>query len=227
VAHEVNDPLAIISNYLGFIRGEAADPEVVQAANLAQEETIRIQEIVDNLVTFSGKRPPGTAEVDVMALARELCALLRFHAGDREVRFVCAGPDFPLCVRADPNEMRQVFLNLFRNSLDAIEGKGEIRTEAFLETGRDGTKRVKIVVADTGKGIQLKNTDDVFRPFITTKKGKNPHQGLGLSIVYGIVEKYGGKIQAQNLPGGGCEFSLVFPHMEASGEECRSDAFSI
>ncbi|MCD8350737.1 MAG: ATP-binding protein [Planctomycetaceae bacterium] len=221
VAHEVNDPLAIISNYLGFIRHEASEESVVTSANLAHEETVRIQQIIDNLVAFSGNRAPRTRSVDLMALAAELCRLLRFHTSDRTIRFTCFGPEEGAWVRADPNEMRQVFLNLFRNSLDAIEGDGEIRVDGTLEMDGDddGDRMVRIAVSDTGHGIRLDNPKDIFKPFVTTKRGGGAHQGLGLSIVFGIVEKYGGTIQAGNKADGGSEFVLRFPYERYTPEE--------
>lgn len=219
VAHEVNDPLAIISNYLGYIRHESGDPEITSAANLAQEETMRIQQIVENLVTFSGNRPPDKGFVDIMALANELCRLLRFHNPWKSIRFHCDGPGEPLWVKINQNEMRQLFLNLFRNSLDAMQGDGEIRvTGSFMYSARN-RRLVKVVIADTGPGLLLENPSDAFKPFITTKKGKGVHQGLGLSIVYGIVEKHGGSITLCNHPEGGCEAILVFPCAEKDPSE--------
>ncbi len=211
VAHEVNDPLAIISNYLGFIRNETPDAEIGRAVRLAQDEIGRIQEIIDNLVAFSGNEAADAEAVDIMALAEELCNLLRFHTDARQVSFACRGPDRPLRVRINANEMRQVLLNLLRNSLDAIEGDGFIVIEGALSDRPEGGAEARLTVADNGKGISLDNPEDMFRPFVTTKRGKGAHQGLGLSIVYGIVEKYGGVIRAKNRPQGGCQVTLTFP----------------
>lgn len=222
VAHEVNDPLAIISNYLGYIRHETTDAEVGRAVRLAQEEIVRIQQIVDNLVAFSGNKPPGEETVDIFALAEELCKLLRFHTDSRRVRFRCDGPCPPLPIRASPNEIRQVLLNLLRNSLDAIEGDGEIRIHGGLTEKEKGRRMARLSVTDNGKGLQTENPEDIFRPFVTTKKGQGAHQGLGLSIVYGIVEKYAGRIQARNLERGGCEFTLLFP-LAAAGDPSLDD----
>lgn len=208
VAHEVNDPLAIINNYLGFIRHEVEDADVGRAVRLAQDEIDRIQQIIDNLVAFSGSDAPPAEAVDIMALAEELCNLLRFHSNARRVRFVCKGPGFPLWIRANANEMRQVLLNLLRNALDAIEGDGRIDIDGDLAAAGG---RVVLTVSDNGQGIQLDNPEEIFRPFVTTKKGRGTHQGLGLSIVYGIMEKHGGRIQAHHRDGGGCRMVLSFP----------------
>lgn len=210
VAHEVNDPLAIISNYLGFIRHETGNEQIVSAANLAQEETIRIRQIVDNLIAFSGNAESVVKTVDLCDLIRDLTQLLRFHIQGRTIRFVLDLPGHPLLIRANLEEMRQVFLNLFKNSFDAIAQGGEIRVNARADEA-EGEPLATVVLSDDGPGIQLENPNDVFKPFVTTKKGKGKHQGLGLAIVYGIVEKYNGSIQARNLPVSGCEFTLRFP----------------
>lgn len=215
VAHEVNDPLAIISNYLGFIRHEARDAEIARAVRLAQDEIGRIQQIVDNLVAFSAKDPAGAEAVDVMSLARELCNLLRFHSGARRVTFACNGPERPLLARIDANEMRQVLLNLLRNALDAIEGDGRVSLDGDVAHDADGRRVVRLTVSDDGAGIMLDNPEDMFRPFVSTKRGRDAHQGLGLSIVYGIVEKYGGRIQGRNRARGGCQMILTLPLAEA------------
>lgn len=68
-----------------------------------------------------------------------------------------------------------------------------------------------VTVSDTGPGVSLDNPNDVFLPFVSTKKGNGSHQGLGLYIVYAIIEKFGGSVKVSNPPGGGCEFRLTFP----------------
>ncbi len=211
VAHEVNDPLAIINNYLGYIRGEVPDAGIAHAVRLAQDEIGRIQQIMDNLVTFSGSADANDERVDIMALAEELCTLIRFHSDARRVVFSCSSCENPLWIRANANEIRQVLLNLLRNALDAMDGDGTVLIEGALME-EDKSQYVRVTVSDSGKGIQLDNPEDIFRPFVTTKKGRNQHQGLGLSIVYGIVERYGGRIQASNREEGGCRMRLTFPY---------------
>lgn len=218
VAHEVNDPLAIINNYLGYIRGEILDVDIVRAIRLAQDEIGRIQQIIDNLVTFSGSDGVSDDLVDIMALAEELCTLIRFHTDARLVDFSCScAGSRRLWIRANANEIRQVLLNLLRNALDAIDGDGTIALDGALEE-EDGRECVRLTVSDSGRGIQLDNPEDIFRPFVTTKKHQKQHQGLGLSIVYSIMEKYGGRIQAANREEGGCRMRLTFPLASEEGK---------
>ncbi|MDR1533798.1 MAG: ATP-binding cassette domain-containing protein [Planctomycetota bacterium] len=208
VAHEVNNPLEIIGNYLNYLRDDPASPDSPEVISHIEEEVARIQEIVNNLVSSAGRAGKDEC-VDVMAMARELSALLGFHAGFGKVRFVFSEPESPVLLNVNAAEMRQVVLNLMRNSIDAMGGDGEIRVGCERRRDREGSLAV-LSFADTGPGISLANPNDVFLPFTTTKKGTGRHQGLGLYIVFGIVKKHGGTISAANVPGG-CRFTLRFP----------------
>lgn len=209
VAHEVNNPLEIIGNYLNYLRDDPASPDSAEVIANIEEEVVRIQEIVNTLVASSGKAS-GVDAVDVMAMARELSVLLGFHAGFRDVEFEFSEASQPLCVRINPTEMRQVILNLMRNAIDAMDGAGRIGVGCGVEEGEEG-RWVVLRFSDSGPGIRLANPNDVFLPFTTTKKKNGPHQGLGLYIVYSIVKKNGGVIEVANRGGGGCEFTLRFP----------------
>ncbi|MDR3077388.1 MAG: ATP-binding cassette domain-containing protein, partial [Planctomycetota bacterium] len=209
VAHEVNNPLEIISNYLHYLRDDPAAPDSGETISQIEDEVARIHEIVNTLVSSSSKEK-GEVSVDVMALARELSVLLGFHAGFRDVRFEFDEPEQAVAVRVAPSEMRRILLNLMRNSIDAMKGSGTLRVGCGVEAD-EGGGHVVLTIADTGPGIAMDNPNDVFLPFITTKKGQGSHQGMGLYIVYGIVEKYGGSIVPSNSPGGGCVFTLRFP----------------
>lgn len=209
VAHEVNNPLEIIGNYLNYLRDAPESSDSEEVLSSIEDEVARIHEIINNLVSSSGKAS-GVDTVDVMTMARELSVLLGFHAGFKDVRFSFDEPDFPCCLRINSTELRQVILNLMRNSIDAMSGTGHIHVGCEVEEDGDDSRFVLRFI-DDGPGIGLNNPNDVFLPFTTTKKGSGPHQGLGLYIVYGIVQKYGGTIHVANRPEGGCLFTLSFP----------------
>jgi signal transduction histidine kinase len=104
-----------------------------------------------------------------------------------------------------PGQLNQVFLNLFTNAIDAMDGKGKLMIESFLENDQ-----IKISVKDTGTGMSEEVKRKIFDPFFTTKEvGKGT--GLGLSISYGIVEKHKGKITVNSEPGKGTEFIITLP----------------
>ncbi len=212
VAHEVNNPLEIIGNYLVFLKSHDFDPESARVLRKMEDEAARIQQIVNNLVVFSGNAGNREAIVDLHALCLELCALLRFHNKDRRIVFDCPPVDFPALVRIDPTEMRQVFLNLFRNSIAVLRDGGRISVE-FSQPSRHErqTAMLEMRFSDNGPGIALENPSEVFLPFVTTRAEGGKNHGLGLFIVYGIIEKYGGGITAENRRDGGCVFKITLP----------------
>ncbi|MDR1613692.1 MAG: ATP-binding cassette domain-containing protein [Planctomycetota bacterium] len=213
VAHEVNNPLEIIGNYLNYLDEEPLRPGARKAVDKMGVEVGRIQRLVDNLVAQSTARP-GVADaaspgVDPAELLAELFDLLKVHLSPARVDFSCRQEHGPLLLAVDAGELRQVFINLLKNGIDALGGDGAIS----VAVGPDDSDpdMARMVMTDTGHGIQLENPNDVFLPFVTTKKSRGSHQGLGLYVVYGIVEKYGGTIAARNLPEGGSEFTLRLP----------------
>ncbi len=208
VAHEVNNPLEIIGNYLNYLRDDAANAETLEVISCMEDEIARIHKITDSLVSYTQSDRRTDEIVDVMVLVRETVGLLQFHGGFRSINFAYSENNGKALVKAGSAELRQVFLNLIRNAIDAMPDGGKI--EIWSENYPDEGKTV-IRVADTGPGISLENPNDVFLPFVSTKKSGGAHQGLGLYIVYGILEKYGGSISVANMPKGGSEFTLTFP----------------
>lgn len=214
VAHEVNNPLEILGNYLNYLRDAPDSQDAGEIMFRMEDELARIHQIVNNLIAGAGKKSVG-ATVDVAALALEVTGLLRFHGGLQAVEFIHNQPAGDALVQIGQTELRQVFLNLIRNSMDAMPDGGVIRIDTEIsEIG--GAPSVVIRFIDNGPGIKLDNSNDIFLPFISTKKDGGSHQGLGLYIVYSIVEKYGGGITVTNIPGGGCEFKIVFPLAQAN-----------
>jgi signal transduction histidine kinase len=122
----------------------------------------------------------------------------------RKVAVRRAFPDKPLVVEGDRSQLKQLFLNLFLNALQAMEEGGELTVEAL---GKNGTKAV-VAVADTGEGIPEENLDRIFDPFFTTKKSGT---GLGLSICYSIVKSHRGEIEVKSRPGKGTTIFVSLP----------------
>ena len=200
VAHEVNNPAGVLLMKLNFLLSiaeeESLSDRAVSTLQVAVEQTARINQIVENLLSFS--RPssgiPQTVEVnEVVSSARSLS--VRAMSADG-LDFKAELSDRPRLVKADPNELEQVLINLINNAVDAMPEGGTlgVSTEETLnvELGEDGTARsATIKVMDTGSGIPDDFRDLIFDPFFTTKQvGKGT--GLGLSVSYGIVEKLGG-----------------------------------
>lgn len=225
IAHEINNPVAIMVEEAGWIEDLLEDEELGSSANLEefrravrqiQTQGRRCKEITHKLLSFARKTDPKVKEVNLNEVIQEIASLCEQRARFSNVRMeLNLDPALPL-VCASPSEMQQVFLNLINNALDAMEktgGKIEITTRI------DGDKMV-VDVADTGPGIPQANLGRIFDPFFTTKPvGKGT--GLGLSICFGIIQKMGGEIGVQSAVGVGTVFHIRLPiPKEKAGSPC-------
>jgi two-component system NtrC family sensor kinase len=215
VAHEINNPLAGIKTYARLLRRQfaagtvAATPE--QAAEtdrvlqMVDSEAGRCGDIVRNLLAFSRQAGARFAEED-LAPVLERCRMLLKHQAEMngvtlEVRPAEGLPK----VVCDAGQVQQLILALAMNALEATPSDGRVTVEASPD--RDG---VRIVVADTGWGIPKEHLERIFEPFFTTKEaGKGV--GLGLAVVYGIVQRHGGTIDVDSEPGRGTTFTVRLP----------------
>jgi signal transduction histidine kinase len=210
VAHEINNPLEIIYNYLAYLRFNLSDGELLGVVDTIEKELVAISGIVSNLVSFSSKSTHDSEALDLDETIQDILGLLKFNAEYKSIGMSLSGGLGRARVRLNRSEFKQVILNLIRNSFEAMPGGGEIRisTEA---TEREGRALARIVVSDTGSGISEQNLKNIFLPFFSTKKGQESNLGLGLAISYSIVQRFGGSMVAFNNPERGCSFVLEFP----------------
>jgi two-component system NtrC family sensor kinase len=214
VAHEINNPLAIIASEAGLIRdmlnpemGVKPAPELlIKELDEIDKAVYRAKNITQKILKFVRKNEPKVVSCNVAQVLEDVVASVKeqeFKVSNIElVRDY--DPEVPP-VKIDPDLMRQVFLNLINNASDAV-GEGDTIT---LRTRRENDV-VKITVADTGQGMDTKQLEKVFLPFYTTKKaGKGT--GLGLPISLAIVKDMGGWMDAESKPGEGAAFTVVFP----------------
>ncbi len=211
VAHEINNPLEIIYNYLRHIKFSFDDPLLHETVNELHEEITYIAGIVKNLLSLASSDQAGRDVVDINELIRSTLALLRHSAGEKRIALAFSPEDGELALSVNRGEMRQVILNLVRNSFDAMPDGGEIRIETARVRDESGASSARITVTDTGPGIQDSNPGNVFIPFYSTRKGTGDHVGLGLSICYGIVQRHGGSMSVRNLETAGCQFTIQIP----------------
>jgi two-component system, LuxR family, sensor kinase FixL len=217
IAHELNQPLSAVANYLTGSRRlleNRSDEQSVMVRNAlekAAEQSVRAGQIIRRLRDFVSRGETERRVESVQKLVEEASALALVgakHSGVR-VRF-----NFDLdldLVLADKVQIQQVLLNLMRNAIEAMEHSD--RRELIISTGpgRDGT--VAIEVADTGPGIAPEIASKLFEPFVTTKAHG---MGVGLSISRTIVEAHGGRLSARSNPGGGTVFRFT---LQAIGEQ--------
>ena len=212
IAHEINNPLGIIKNYLNLLRTQHAGDTGPDAEAFAVigEELDRIARIVRNLLDFY--RPPRmpVGLVDVNEEIRTLCRLMqggmRRNGITMDLRLA---PELPGAL-LPPDQFRQVMLNLLRNAEDALRnGGGKLTVTTRRQAGEPDGRQARVVVdvADTGCGIQPDDRQHIFEPFFTTK-GERHGTGLGLAVSYGIVSNAGGSIEVESSPGRGSVFTL-------------------
>ena len=140
-----------------------------------------------------------------------IIGLLRHSARDKDISIFFDSREKELSLKVNRNEIKQVILNLVKNSFEAMPGGGEIRIETSRAADDQGRPCAKIEFTDTGPGIQSANLNDVFIPFYSTRKGKGDNIGLGLSICYGIIKRHEGFMRVRNLEHSGCQFSIELP----------------
>jgi signal transduction histidine kinase/ABC-type polar amino acid transport system ATPase subunit len=217
VAHEINNPLEIIYNYISVLRKRVHGEDTRSAVNKLSEEISYIAGIVSNLVNLADGQRGGSEEVNLNVVVGKILELLGQSAKSRaiEIRFAPGGREVAAFVNAQ--EVKQVILNLIKNSFEAMPHGGRI-TVTTGESIQEGLACAVVTVEDQGPGISAANLDDVFLPFYTTKKAGGANIGLGLSVSYAIIERSGGRLRAENLAGGGCRFTMVLPRRRPPGE---------
>jgi len=202
VAHEIRNPLTSIRGFAQRIARRAeSDPEVSGNAGVIVEEVDRLQRVLGDVLDFARRARARRKPTDIGQVIRETLQLLSYDSERLEVR-LDLDDSLPL-VHADPEQMKQVFLNLFRNAVQAMEGQGTMTIRA-----RAADKRVEIEVQDTGTGIPVSVQEKMFTPFFTTKPAGT---GLGLSLVKSLIEDHRGGISVSSEVGKGATFRLCLP----------------
>ena len=220
LAHELNQPLAAISNYVTgcrqlIAREGHAPSRVADALDRASEQALRAGQIIRRLREFVARGETERRIEPLAKLIEEAGALALVGAREHGVRVrfdIDPAADFVL---ADKVQIQQVVLNLIRNALDAMEGCP--RRELRIAAGPLGGGMVEVEVADTGPGISDEVAQQLFHPFVTTKEAG---MGIGLSISRTIVESHGGRIWAERNEEGGATFRFT---LRSGAEEDQTD----
>jgi signal transduction histidine kinase len=215
IAHEINNPLAVISEAAGWLRScldrgslsnEELAAEVDRALSKIEAAVERAARISRNFLRFSRAPDANQREIDLGTLATEARDLMLRTAAAANIEIVVERPkDRPLMITTDPYQLRQVVLNILTNAVQAIGRDGRVLIS--VEPTSDGAS---IAVIDDGPGIDENHVERVFEPFFTTKE-EGQGTGLGLAVSRGIVEKLGGRLDLENRVGKGCTFRVALP----------------
>jgi two-component system NtrC family sensor kinase len=210
IAHEVNNPLQSIQNCLHLaMRDTISEQKRQEYLRLADVEVTRLVNLLSHLLDFYGPLPEERTPTDINAVLRDVLALARPQLERAGVRSQCnLDPQLP-AADSVPGHLKQVFLNLILNAIEAMPTGGVLR----VTTRTAGQGSITIDFADTGRGIAPEDLPMIFEPFFTSKERG---AGLGLAVSYGIVQAHAGGIEVNSVPGEGTTFSVRLPVKEQS-----------
>jgi len=216
IAHEINNPLGIISSRIEVMLLEAESEPLSQSLVndllTVHKHAERVARIAQGLLSFSRQSSTEMVTVDLNRVVEDTILLARGQIEKAGIAIeMTLAPALP-SVRGNPNALSQVVLNLLTNARDAMPSGG--RMTIVTSPTPDEDAAVEIVVTDTGHGMNAETLSRIFDPFYTTKPTGT---GLGLSIVYGIVHDHGGRITAESTPGEGTRFMVRLPRSSSAG----------
>lgn len=222
VAHEINNPLAIIGEKAGLFRDlielnpNFPDRErFIGLVDAISRSVDRCSTITHRLLGFARRMEVQIERLDVAEVLRESVSFMEKEALYKNIHMEFDFDNNLEPIWSDRGRLQQVFLNILNNALAAVEEGGSI----FLATFHHDENTVGVIIRDDGTGMSQETLKRIFDPFFTTKGGSGT--GLGLSITYGIVKKLGGEIEVQSAPGRGTRFTIYLPKKapELHGEE--------
>jgi len=227
VAHEINNPLAIIREATGWMKlllakqesaGMARKEDFEKALGKVETSVERIRRITHQLLGFVRKEESAFSEVDLGALVEEAVAMAAREASHKDIQISLRTDPSTGNLWSDPYQLRQVVLNLLTNAVYATDRGGSI--DVVVESRGE---EVVLTVKDTGKGIPRENLERIFEPFFSTKP---PGQGtgLGLFVSRGIVEKLCGSIGVESKLGEGSTFQVILPRHCEIRDDLKDDA---
>jgi PAS domain S-box-containing protein len=208
VAHEINNPLSVISCYANLIEksGDATD-QIREDLEKVKKHTLNCKRIVDSLLNFARVSETHRRAADVHAGLESVLAIIEKQVGKRQIEIQRNYASSLPPVSIDEDKMAQVYMNILLNAVQAIDDQGTVNITTAYDPPSD---TVRIAFADTGTGIAPAHIDKIFDPFYTTKKDE-AGTGLGLSVSYGIVHEHEGDIRVESQPGRGSVFTIMLP----------------
>ncbi len=212
LAHEVRNPLGAIRGAVEILQEEFGDqPKQTDFFRILIEETERLNSVVDNYLSFARKQGQKTSQYDIREVVQNSTLLLSSKARKSQIQFKIDVPQFRIMVKGDPNDLRQLLVNLELNAVQAMNDGGEISITGELIDNDDLSSKQKVLrltIEDQGAGIKEEDLEDIFKPFFTTKPNGT---GLGLSIVKRIADENHWQINVSSKPDSGTTFTLLIP----------------
>jgi two-component system, NtrC family, sensor kinase len=217
VAHEINNPLAAISgcaeevldlltewdSHQGLSNEQIS--ELKDLVKMLRDQSYRCKDITQNLLDFARVNKPTLLKVNLNDIIRSILSFTGYGRDNKVDRVTLHLDPNLKTIKSDYSQLQQVFLNIFKNALDATENSGKVKISTQSSNGS-----VAAIFRDTGAGISHENLERIFNPFFTTKS-PDRGTGLGLSICYRIIERLGGEIDVKSKKGHGTTFKIKLP----------------
>ena len=218
VAHEIRTPLASLKLYLQSIQEEVTlSPELSEDFDIAMLQVDRIEKTITRFLDYARPSPAARAELDIARLIDDAVLLVRHRAAHHDVTVdVAVAARLPRVV-GDAVQIGEALVNLLVNAIDEMPRGGRLEITATREAPDDDDSQrswLRLAVADAGPGVEPAVLDKLFEPFYTTKATGS---GLGLAIVRGTIERHGGVVRVNSIPGAGATFSLYLPEEPIEG----------
>jgi signal transduction histidine kinase len=212
-AHEIRNPLTAIRSTIQYLGKGIKDPDKLEMIGELMEEVDRINKIVQGLLSFSKPSEPEMAKVDIEKLLQQTLVLLHNTIVRKHIEVKVDIRVKNTVLTADASQLKQVFLNVILNAIEAMENSPVKLLTLGVEPGRslnDRSRYLLVSVTDSGRGIEPADSENIFNPFYTTKTDGT---GLGLPISYGIINRHGGEMEINGQPGEGATVVVKLPQI--------------
>lgn len=224
MAHEIKNPLVSIKTFAQLLPERYADSDFRETfSNLIGHEIDRIDSLVNQLLRFARPAKPNLEPRHVHQILEKSLLLVGHRLYQKDIKLNRLWGANVDTIRADADQLEQVFLNFFINAMDAMKNGGELNVSTeissdehlFQHKNGDQQQVLRVTIRDTGEGIPSDNLAHVFDPFFTTK---DYGTGLGLSVVHGIIQEHGGQIEVESELKKGTSFHIMFPLVRFDSE---------
>jgi two-component system NtrC family sensor kinase len=206
IAHELNNPLYGIMNTLELLKDEI--PETSKRRKLLDmslSEVVRLSVMLKNMLTFSRPEEEARKEIDINAFLEGILMLMEKQLRESDIKLMTAFDETLPAIMVSPGQMRQVFLNIVKNAMEAMLHGGTLSVATKKEDNF-----LRATIQDTGIGMTAEIKEKIFDAFFTTKE-QVKGVGLGLSVCYGIIQNHGGTIDVESAPNKGAKFTVLLP----------------